>query len=160
MDIAVYPRTDGLLEPRNNRALDWVKKQDPRLVMVGRFVDNVRTDLQNRYLNGWVYKQACQMLNDAGHSIKGFLFTRNRLHAMCQIMFLVEEEVPMPDGSVTYIFESTAKMSRKRFCEYVDEELKPWLLNDYGIAIPDPQDDFYRELHRDIYGFQNSERAA
>jgi hypothetical protein len=158
MDMALYTRADGLLEPRNDRGVDLVRKQKPGTLWIGRFVDNVRSDLQNRYLNGWVYKQTCEMLNDAGYTIRGFHFTRNRLHAMCQVQFLVVEEIPLGDGTISYIFESTAQMSRKRFCKYIDGQFKPWILNDYGISIPEPDDDYYRELHREIYGRQG--RAA
>ncbi len=154
MEMALYPRTDGLLEPRTTRAMEWIKQQCPGTVIVGRFVDNVRSDLQNRYLNGWIYKQACRALNEAGYSIRGMTFTRARLHAMCQQLFLVVEEVPLASGRISYIYESTASMSTKRFCEY-GEEVKNWLHQDFGISVPDPKDpgdQYYIELHRQIYG--------
>lgn len=152
MEIALYPRTDGLLEPRNDRALEWVKKQDCGLVILATINADTRTTLQQRYQWGWVYKNACEMLNDAGHTINGFIFTKDRLHAMCQQLFLVIGEIPLGDGRVAYEYESTASMSKKRFSEFINEQVKPWLIQDYEIYLPEPEDGFYRELARDLFG--------
>lgn len=152
MEIALYPRADGLLEPRNSRAIEWVKKQDYGLVILASINADTRTVLQQRYQWGWVYKKACEMLNEAGYTIKGFSYTKDRFHAMCQQLFLITEEIPLGNGGVAYTYESTASMTKKRFSEFINEQVKPWLRQDYGIDLPEPEDDFYRELARDLFG--------
>src|SRR5690554_6116232 len=150
MQLVLVPRSDGLMEPVSDRAAAFIKSQ-PAVPSVWMHQKDKRTDKQNNYLNGYYYRTACELLNDAGHSIAGFAFTRNRLHVMCQQMFLVQEEIPLPDGASGYLYESTTRMSKKRFTEYVDEQVAPWLLNDYGISVPPPVDEYYRMLWREIY---------
>jgi hypothetical protein len=149
--ICLYTRADGLLEPRSQRAWNFFQKQQPGTLLIGNFASDRRTTLQNNYLNGWVYKTAVMQLNDAGHSIHGHPFTRDRLHAIMQEAFLVADEFEF-DGVIKKVYESTAEMSRTRFIEYVDEQLKPFLLAQWEIDVPNPKDDFYVELHREIFG--------
>ncbi|WP_339898253.1 hypothetical protein [uncultured Gilvimarinus sp.] len=138
------------MEPVSDQAMALIKSQPP-VPTVWMAQKDKRTDKQNNYLNGYYYRKACELLNDAGHNIAGFSFTRDRLHAMCQQMFLVVEEVPLPGGKISYLFESTTKMNKARFTEYVDEQVAPWLLNDYEISVPPPVDEYYRMLWNEIY---------
>lgn len=149
MMMALYTRADGLLEPRNNRAWEWVKKQAAGALVIANIAADRRSSLQNRFLNGWIYKNAVGGLNDAGHSISGQPWTRDRFHAAMQSCFLVIDEFEL-NGETHHVYESTADMSSKRFCEYVDQ-VKGFVYDSWGVTIPDPEDDFYRELMQEIY---------
>jgi hypothetical protein len=148
MLMALYTRTDGLLEPRNTRAWEWVQKQPAGALVLANITADRRNSLQNRYLNGWVYKWAVQGLSEAGHSIHGQPWTRDRFHAAMQACFLVVDEFEL-NGQAHHVYESTGDMSRKRFAEYCDQ-VKAFVYDAWGVVIPEPEDDFYRELLREI----------
>lgn len=151
MQLILAPRSDGLLEPISDEALRFIKSQPPK-PCVWELMRDRRTDNQNRYLNGWFYRKACELLNEAGYTVGGFTWTRDRLHTVCQQLFLVVEELPLTDGRISYRYESTAKMSKKRLTDYIDNQVSPWLLNDYEIAVPPPADEYYTALYRELYG--------
>lgn len=147
--MALYARSDGLFEPRSTKALEFVKTNAPKL-FIADIASNTRSQLQNRYLNGWVYtKQICNKLNDAGITIKGIPWTRDILHAVMQEKFLVKFEMEV-EGIDVKVYYSTANMSPKRFGKYIDEEIKPYVLDAFEITIDDPRDGFYAELMREI----------
>jgi hypothetical protein len=120
-------------------------------LLIGNFTGDRRTALQNRFLNGWIYAQAVNLLNDAGHSIHGHPFTRNRIHTIMQEEFLVVDEFEFK-GQIKKVYESTADMSTKRFCEYVDQQIKPFLLMQWEIDVPHPKSDLFLELYHEIFG--------
>jgi hypothetical protein len=149
-DVALYARADGLYEPRHPKAIEICKANAGNMV-IADIAANTRSALQNRYLNGWIYtKQICAKLNEAGIlNPVGAIWTRNVLHAMFQEAFLVKEEF-LHKGRHIKIYESTADMSRKRFCEYTKEQIAPLVHSYWEIHIDDPKDGFYQELYREI----------
>lgn len=150
-DMALYARADGMLEPRAQKAIDFVTANAGKM-LIADISENIRTSLQNRYLNGWVYtKQICNKLNDAGITNPvGGMWTRNIIHGVMQDCFLLKEEFLM-DGRHIKIFESTADMSRKRFTEYINNEIKPFVYSMWEIHIEEPPTGYWREVLNEIY---------
>lgn len=147
-DMALYCRADGLFEPRADKAIEFVKKNAARMIVAEIAVDT-RSDLQNRFLNGWIYKQCCRKLNDAGHSVKGMPWTRDTFHAAMQNCFLVKQEFEL-NGEQVKVYESTATMSKKRFTEYINDEIRPFMWDAFGIRVEDPDEGYWLEVMREI----------
>lgn len=148
--VALYATPEGNFQPRHPKAVELCKANAGKLFVVDIAAD-VRTSLQNRYLNGWVYtKQICQKLNDAGITNPvGGMWTRDMIHAVMQESFLVKFEF-LQNGRHIKVFESTADMSRKRFCKYVDEQIKPFVSSMWCIEIEDPREGFWMEVYSEI----------
>jgi len=152
-EIALYGRTDGLFEPRTDKGIEISKKNAGKLV-IGSLEVVGRSKLQNRYLNGWVYtKQIVKKLNDSGQSINGVPWTRDILHAVFQDQFLVKFECVVEGrdmGIDVKVYESTAAMSKKRFTEYINEQITPFVWEMWEISIDDPREGYWREVMREI----------
>ena len=148
--MALTANVDGTLKPKAKKALDFVVANAGRMIIAEISAD-VRTALQNRYLNGWVYtRQICDKLNEAGITMPGGgLWTRDAIHAAMQECFLMTHEYLLK-GKHVKVFESTASMSRKRFREYVDDQIAPFVRELWNIEIEEPQDGFYSELLAEI----------
>ena len=148
-DMALYAREDGLLEPRAPKAVEFVKEQAGNM-LIADISHNTRTSLQNKFLNGWVYtNQIVNKLKEAGIQFNGIPWTRDSIHAVMQDNFLVKEEFILK-GKHIKVYESTASMSRKRFVEYINDEIKPFVRDMWSIEISDPREGFYEELLREI----------
>ena len=147
-ELFLYARHDGLWEPRSEKALEFTKKNAGGAAVLN-VSDDLRTSLQNRYLNGWIYtKQICNKLNDAGITTPiGSIWTRNTIHAVMQDQFLVQEEFLL-NGRHHKVFESTASMGRKRFAEYCGQ-VSELVYSIWEIMIEEPraeQDATYYEM--------------
>lgn len=149
-EIALYARQDGLFEPRHPKAVDIVKQNAGKMFLV-QINEDYRTALSNRYLNGWVYtKQICAKLNDAGiMNPVGAIWTRDVIHAVMQNIFLVKEEF-IHNSQHVKIYESTRDMSRKRFSEYINDQIKPFVSSMWNIEIEDPREGIFLEIYREI----------
>lgn len=150
VDVALYAREDGLLEPRHPKAREICIANAGRM-LIADIAHNTRTALQNRYLNGWVYtKQICEKLNAAGiMNPVGAIWTRNVIHGVMQDLFLVKEEFLL-SGRHIKVYESTADMSRKRFCQYNDTQVRPFVSSMWQIEIEDPREGFWLEVYEEI----------
>lgn len=149
-DMALYCRSDGLLEPRAEKAIEFVKGNSSRMIIADIAADT-RSSLQNRYLNGWIYtKQICRKLEEAGITMpNGAPWTRDTFHAAMQNCFLVKQEFLL-DGMHHKVYESTADMSRKRFSEYTNEEVKPFVWNMWEITVDEPNDGYWAEVYKEM----------
>lgn len=149
-DMALYAREDGLLEPRADKSIAFVKENAGRM-LIADISANIRTSLQNRYLNGWVYThQICKKLNDAGITNPvGGIWTRNVIHGVMQESFLLKEEFIF-NGKHTKIFESTADMSRARFADYIKNQIEPLVYSFWEIHIDDPKTGYWLEILNEI----------
>ncbi len=149
-DVALYARADGLYEPRHPKAIEICKSNAGRMVIADIAADT-RSSLQNRYLNGWVYsKQICNKLNDAGIMTPvNSIWTRDMIHSVMQDQFLVKFEF-LQAGRHIKVYESTADMSRKRFCQYIDAQIKPLVGSMWQIEIDDPREGFWLEVYQEI----------
>ena len=150
VDMALYAREDGLLEPRAQKAVDWVKEQSRKSnFIIADISSNPRTALQNRYLNGWIYaKQAVPKLNEAGYLVGNYPWTRNSFHAAMQEVFLIVEEFLLW-GKHHKIYESTADMSKQRFSEYI-QQVTEFTYGQWGIHIEDPREGYWLEVMKEL----------
>ncbi len=148
-EIALYGREDGLLEPRYDKGMDFIKERAGKL-LIGQFAADTRSNLQNRFLNGWVYsRQICTKLNDAGIMVSGIPWTRDILHAVFQDQFLVKFEIKV-DAMDVKVYESTADMSKKRFSRYIDDQIRPFVYETWEITVDDPNEGYWLEVMREI----------
>ena len=100
-----------------------------------------RSDLQNKYLFGWVYKIALQIMRDSGIHISMpdqtvRPYDTEILHEMMKREFLILGEVEVK-GVAIPIIGSTAKMGKKPFSEFCGK-VKQFLFDVWGIDIPEP----------------------
>ncbi|WP_444946431.1 recombination protein NinB [Microbulbifer sp. VTAC004] len=128
-------------------------KEKPMAVQVQQFKPK-RTDLQNRFLNGWIYKNIAQQLEDAGIVIScddgtEIPYTRDVLHKwVFGKKFRVIREYQIK-GRTFYEFESTATMNRARFSEYV-EQVRGFVYQYWNITIPDPVSGYFKTLMEEL----------
>ena len=148
-EMALYPRADGLLEPRAQKAIDFVKSKAGGMIVVDVAIDT-RSSLQNRFLNGWIYtKQVCDKLKEAGIAMPGGApWTRDSFHAAMQDCFLVKSEFLL-NGRHHKVYESTASMSKKRFSEYC-QQITEFVFDMWEIRVEDPREGYWRELMEEM----------
>jgi hypothetical protein len=150
-EMALYPRADGLLEPRADKSVAWIKEQAKvgRLIVVDVAIDT-RSSLQNRYLNGWIYsKQVCKKLHESGITMPGGMqWTRDSFHAAMQDCFLVKHEY-LFQGKHIKVYESTADMSKKRFSEYC-QQVTEFVYSAWEIRVEDPRENYWAEILKEI----------
>lgn len=101
-----------------------------------------RTDLQNRFLWGWVYANIARQLEDGGIVIPcddgtEIPYTVDILHewTFAERFRVLSEHVIK--GRVQKKYESTATMSTIRFCEYVTQ-IKNFCYQYWRIQVPEP----------------------
>jgi len=96
-------------------------------------------------------RQIVKKLGDAGITLHGMPWTKDTLHAAFQNAFLIECEFEF-NGLDQKVYESTANMGKKRFAEYIDEQIKPFVYELWNIHIDEPShdDEFWREVLREI----------
>ena len=150
MKIAVRMRADGLIEPNSDKGMDWVKSQKPGSLATFEAPGDLRTDTQNRYMWGWVYKNAAQLLNDAGHSIVGNMWTKDLLHAAMRECFLIKDELWCKEiNQYIKIYESTSDLGKKEFSNYM-QNIKEFCHTNYDICIPEPEDGYWLEVYKEL----------
>ena len=148
-DMALYARSDGLLEPRAEKSVEFVKANAGRMIIADIAADT-RSSLQNRYLNGWIYtKQIVAKLNDSGQLLNGMPWTRDTIHSAFQDCFLVKQEYLLK-GRHIKVYESTATMSKKRFCEYTKEQITPFCWDMWQIHIEEPLNGYWLEVMKEM----------
>jgi hypothetical protein len=148
-DMALYARDDGLLEPRAQKSVAFVKSNAGKLI-IADISANTRTSLQNRFLNGWIYtKQIADKLNNAGLSLGGSPWARNSVHAAMQSCFLVKETFLM-FGIEHTIYESTADMSKARFTEYI-KQVSDFVYGQWEITVEDPKEGYWLEIYNEVF---------
>ena len=79
----------------------------------------------------------------------GAIWTRNVIHGVMQDLFLVKEEFLL-NGRHVKVYESTADMSRKRFCQYNDAQVRPFVSSMWQIEIEAPREGFWMEVYQEI----------
>lgn len=148
-DMALYARSDGLLEPRAEKSIEFVKSNSGNLI-IADIASDTRSSLQNRYLNGWIYtKQIVHKLNDSGQQLNSMPWTRDTVHSAFQDCFLVKQEYLL-NGRHIKVYESTATMSKKRFCEYTKKQITPFCFEMWGIYIEEPLNGYWKEVLAEI----------
>lgn len=126
-------------------------QKKPFCIHIGEWKET-RTQKQNRYLWGWVYSNIAQQLNDSGQVIqcregREMEWTKDLLHEAFK-MYRKLPPLETLKGEVE-MYESTAKMSKKRFSEFLEDVRKAcwgW----WEIEIPEPVG-IWCEYHKDIF---------
>jgi hypothetical protein len=148
--IAVRMRLDGLIEPNSDKGLEWVKAQKPGAMATFETPKDLRTDAQRKYQWGWTYKMAVKLLNDAGYSILGNMWTKDLFHAAMQECFLIKEELWCREiNQYIKVYYSTADMGKKAFSAYM-QNIKEFCFNNYDISIPDPNEGYWLDVYREL----------
>lgn len=138
-----------------------VELECKRIIRTGRIAQieikpesQTRSSLQNRYLNGWVYKQITYILEDAGISIKcddgtEIPYTRDILHdCVFSDVFRVVDEIEVM-GVKKNVYEHTSDMNKARFSEYLDQ-VKKFCHSYWGITVPEPNEGYWMSILDDI----------
>ena len=150
MKIAVRMRADGLIEPNSDKGLEWVLAQKTGSMATFEAPRDLRSDTQNRYMWGWVYKQAAQLSHDAGYTVQGHMWTKDLVHAAMRECFLIESELWCDDiNQYLKIYKSTTNLSPAEFSNYV-QNVKEWFYNNYDVSIPDPNKGYWLELFKEL----------
>lgn len=100
-----------------------------------------RSELQNKYLFGWVYRQLVSSLQEAGICIRtnggDIPWTKDTLHEVFKIKFLLESAIESRGGKTLHIYKSTTALNKKEFSEFV-QNVKNLSRDFWGIDIPEP----------------------
>ena len=143
MKLHLARRSDGLLEPADDETISAINQLDSGAVFFTQGVNTLdRSAKQNRFYWGWLLARLVKALEDSGQCIHcddgtEIPFTADRLHdPFFAKLFRKSGEYTVK--GVTYDeYESTKKMSKARFSEYV-EQIRRFSYQHWGIAIPEP----------------------
>jgi len=127
--------------------------ESPVAVRVEPYKPN-RSDCQNRFLWGWVYKNLAEQLAAAGIVIPcddgtEIPYTSEVLHEwVFGKKYRVQAEHTIK-GRTQYQFESTAKMNKARFSEYI-QQVRDFAFQYWGITIPEPTDRYWSAMLEEL----------
>ncbi|WP_373078631.1 hypothetical protein [Zhongshania sp.] len=157
--IKVYAASKADLVAKVLRALkewDW-----SRPVVVTLSDGQKKSDRQRGYQFGWVYKQIVEQLQGAGIDIEhsdGRLEPWNvdLLHEVMKRKILAPLVLEwggtpfvMVDGEEVPTKALTTEGSMSRFCEYI-ARVKEFVWTHWEIAVPEPVDEYYQQIERDM----------
>lgn len=123
---------------------------DETLVVSIDAEEKKRTQQQNRYLWGVVYKTIAD--NDPGFFTgeqtaallkNARLSVADVIHEFCKQCFLPPVHVAVGEGMV--LSPSTTRMTRQDFNAYV-EDIRRWAADSLGVYVPDPKACGYEDL--------------
>lgn len=134
-----------VLKPDTQKNLiSWLSRVDLSKPLTVRITDKkpTRTELQNRYLFGWVYAQLGKALADAGIGIttaEGMHpWTKDLLHETMRTKFLVKGEVvSKKSGRSILIYHSSTNLSTTQFGEFC-KNVRDFAWEFWGVQIPEP----------------------
>lgn len=134
-----------VLKPDTQKNLiSWLSRVDLSKPLTVRITDKkpTRTELQNRYLFGWVYAQLGKALADAGIGIATadgmHPWTKDLLHEVMRTKFLVKGEVTSKKtGRTIFIYYSTADMCTENFSKFC-KKVREFAWEFWGVQIPEP----------------------
>ena len=129
-----------------------VNDKKPWAMKVGPYKAK-RTDLQNRYLWGWVYKQIEDKLADGGISIKcedarEVPYTKDILHEIFKGKFLILEVIETRKSSLT-LYKSTKDLETDEFSAYCTA-IKSFVWSFWKIQVPEPCDGVYSQYAKEL----------
>lgn len=93
---------------------------------------NKRSNQQNRYYFGLVVPMIQKSINDLGHD-----FTKEEIHEWLKDKFNLKEVVNFNTGEYDYIPQSTTRLNKSDFSEYVDK-IQRFAAEFLTLEIPDP----------------------
>lgn len=137
------------------KAVDSIKpsSEQPMAVKIQPFKLK-RTDLQNRYMWGWVYKQISRTLEDRGIVIRceddrEIPYTADVLHEIFKSKFLIKEVVETTGGRTLTLYKSTTDLNTTQFSQYITE-IKAFVYQFWKFAVPEPQDGVYKQYAKEL----------
>ena len=115
-----------------------------------------RTDLQNRYLWGWIYAKIEEALSDAGISIKcendrEVPYTKDILHEIFKGKFLILDVIETKKSSLT-MYKSTKDLETDEFSAYC-ASVKDFVWSFWKIQVPEPRDVVYAQYAQEMRRF-------
>jgi len=137
-------------------AANWMKahaieftEDKPKELVIAEY-EQGRSQAQNRYLNGWVYPELVKVLAEAGHVIAcddgtEIPYTRDILHEHTFARRFRVQSSWTVSGQKFYQFESTAKMKKARFTEYI-EQIECFSYQYWSVTIPHPSDGYWESI--------------
>lgn len=101
-----------------------------------------RSELQNRYLFGWIYARAVELLEDAGIQIPlktggSMPYTKKLLHEVMRQQYLMIGEIVAENGYAIPIFQSSADLDAGPFAKFCTK-VKKFIWEFWQIQIPEP----------------------
>ena len=142
MKLVLCKRSDGLFEAADNDTIEVLSAVGTSCVFTTSGLKNLdRSASQNAYLWGWLYRHVASALHDSGQVITcddgtEIPFTADILHDWVFADRFRVSGVAMYRGKEKKLYESTSKMTKKRFGEYV-EQIKQFSIQYWGIHIPE-----------------------
>lgn len=111
-----------------------------------------RSELQNAFMWGWVYREIARQLHEAGIVIPledggEHPYTVDVLHEIFKEKFLTTGEIRSNRGRTLKLYASTAKLSRKAFSEYI-EQIEQFCNQLWGIHIGPPNRGIWHEYYQ------------
>lgn len=115
-----------------------------------------RTELQNAFMWGWVYREIARQLAEGGIVIPledgaEHPYTIDVLHEIFRERFLVTGEIRSRTGRTLKLYASTTSLSKKQFSDYL-EQIEQFCRQLWHIEIAPPTrgiwHDYYRMLER------------
>ena len=112
-----------------------------------------RSDLQNRYLWGWIYDQIARQLDEAGiviHCDDGteHPYTKDVLHEIFKQKFLAIGTLEAKGRSLP-LYESTTGLNKKQFSEFT-ESVRGFVWQFWGITVADPNAGYWQTIAKEI----------
>lgn len=114
-----------------------------------------RSDLQNRFLWGWVYEQIRSQLEAAGIVINcddgtEHPYTKEVLHEIFKTKFLAIGSIEAKGRSLT-LYKSTTELNTAQFSEFV-EQVRRFVWQFWSIQVQEPVSGYYKTLTEEING--------
>lgn len=111
-----------------------------------------RSEIQNAFMWGWVYREIARQLEDGGIVIPlddggEHPYTADVLHEIFREKFLVTGEIRNARGRTLKLYASTAKMSKKEFNQYI-EQVKKFCRQLWHIEVDPPDRGIWHEYYR------------
>lgn len=112
-----------------------------------------RSDLQNRFIWGWVYSEIERQLQDAGiviHCDDGteHPYTKEILHEIMKQKFLAVGSIEAKGRSLI-LHKSTTDLNTAQFSEFV-EQVRQFVFQFWNITVADPVSGYYKTLAEEI----------
>lgn len=93
-----------------------------------------RTTQQNRLLWGFIYAPIVNHLN----SLEPNKWTSEKIHDVCKMMFLKEQQIDMETGEVQFEYlRSTTELSKAEMSDYI-ESIMVWAIELFNLQLLNP----------------------
>ena len=131
-----------------------IAKDNPLFAKHEPYDKKKRSELQNRYLFGWVYAAIVNHLESAGIVIKcrddsEMPWTKELLHELFKQKYLVIAEVESKKGGTLTLTKSSTKLEPKEFWLFC-EEVKKFTYSFWKLSIPNPVNGYWKSVFDEL----------